>query len=95
MEIMSLTEAKAKLSEVVDSVVRTHQRVTLTRNGRSTVVVIAAEDLEGLEATLDLLSDPATMARVDQAQREIDAGEPGASVEEVRAALQARLRASA
>lgn len=50
-----LSEAKARLSEIADEVGRTHERVHITRNGREYVVLLAAEDLESIEATLELL----------------------------------------
>ncbi len=53
----------------------THQRVQITKNGRSYVVLISAEDLESMEATLELLSDPEAMARVRQAQADIARGD--------------------
>jgi PHD/YefM family antitoxin component YafN of YafNO toxin-antitoxin module len=54
---------------------RTHERVHITRNGREYVVLISAEDLESIEATLELLSDPAAQQRIAQAQQEIARGE--------------------
>ncbi|GAC1479146.1 MAG: hypothetical protein NVS1B12_16150 [Acidimicrobiales bacterium] len=75
METLPLSAAKARLSEIADEVDRTHQRVQITKNGRSYVVLISAEDLESLEATLELLSDPAAMERVSQAKRDIDRGD--------------------
>jgi len=35
---------------------------------------MSADDLESLEATIELLSDPAAMQRVRQAQADIDQG---------------------
>ena len=58
-----------------EAVERTHQRVNITRNGRSYVVLISAEDLESLEATLELLSDPDALARLAQAQADLAAGQ--------------------
>jgi len=75
MTIMPLSEAKARLSELADEVYRTHERVNVTRNGREYVVIMAAEDLESLEATIELLSDPAAQARIAEAEREIARGE--------------------
>lgn len=72
---MPLSEAKARLSEVADEVDRTHDRVHITRNGRQYVVLISAEDLDSLEATIELLSDPAAMARIRQAEDAIARGE--------------------
>jgi len=75
METLPLSAAKARLSEIADEVDRTHQRVQITKNGRSYVVLISAEDLESLEATLELLSDPAAMERVRQAKLDIEHGD--------------------
>lgn len=88
---MPLSEAKARLSEVADEVDRTHDRVHITRNGREYVVLISAEDLESIEATIELLSDPAAMARVREADDAIARGET-TSAEEM-AALMAQRRA--
>ncbi len=75
MDTLPLSEVKARLSEIADEVDRTHRRVQVTKNGRSYVVLISAEDLASLEATVELLSDPAAMARVRDAQGEIEAGD--------------------
>jgi antitoxin YefM len=95
MTTIPLSEAKARLSEVADEVDRTHDRVHITRNGRDYVVLVAAEDLESLEATIELLSDPAAMARIHEADAAIARGE-GISGEEMAllmAQRQARERA--
>jgi prevent-host-death family protein len=75
MTTLPLSEAKARLSEVADEVDRTHDRVHITRNGREYVVLISAEDLEALEATIELLSDPAAMARIQEAEAALARGE--------------------
>jgi len=82
MNTMPLSEVKARLSEIADEVDRTHERVHITRNGREYVVLMSAEDLESIEATLELLSDPQAMAEVREADAAIAAGEaiPGAEV---------------
>jgi prevent-host-death family protein len=72
---MPLSEAKARLSEIADEVDRTHDRVQITRNGRDYVVLISAEDLESMEATIELLSDPAAIARVQEAEAALARGE--------------------
>lgn len=75
METLPLSAAKARLSEIADEVDRTHERVQITKNGRSYVVLMSAEDLESMEATLELLSDPAAMQQVREAQADINRGE--------------------
>ena len=71
MDTLPLSEVKARLSEIADEVDRTHRRIEITKNGRSYVVLMSAEDLESLEATVELLSDPAAVDRLRQAQRDI------------------------
>lgn len=73
-ETLPLSEVKAKLSEVVDRVEATHERVVVTRNGRPAAVLMSPDDLEALEETLELLSDPAAMERVSAARKDIAAG---------------------
>lgn len=75
METLPLSDVKARLSEIADEVDRTHQRMQITKNGRSYVVLISADDLASLEATIELLSDPAAMRRVRQAQSDIEDGD--------------------
>ncbi len=82
-ETMPLAAVKAHLSEVVDRVLRTHERVTITRHGRREAVIISPEDLDALEETLDLLSDPQAMeeiaeGRIDGAVApDLGVGHPG------------------
>lgn len=68
MEMMSLSEARKRLSSVLEQVETTHERVTVTRNGRPVAVLISPDDLEALEETLDLLSDPAAMKRLREGE---------------------------
>lgn len=72
---MPLSEVKARLSEIADEVATTHERVQVTRNGRDYVVLLAAEDLESLEATLELLSDREAQSRVRRSERDIEQGQ--------------------
>ncbi len=75
MSTMPLSEVKARLSEIADEVDRTHERVHITRNGREYVVLMSAEDLESIEATLELLSDPQAIAEIREADAAVAAGE--------------------
>lgn len=66
-EQVSLADAKARLSEVVEGIETEHRRVVITKHGRPSVVVMAVEDLEALEDTLDVLSDANAMAELQEA----------------------------
>jgi antitoxin YefM len=82
--VFSLSHIKSHLSDVVDTVEKEHERVVLTRNGRPAAVLVSPDDLAALEDTLDLLSDPAAMEQIHQAEDEISQGQ-GISGEELRA----------
>jgi prevent-host-death family protein len=41
---VTVTEAKARLNELVDEAEATHAQVTITKHGRPAVVIIAADD---------------------------------------------------
>lgn len=83
-ETLSLAEIKANLSKVVDRVEGRHERVTLTRNGRPAAVLISPEDLQALEDTLDILSNPEAIQEIEKARKEIARGK-GVSADELRA----------
>ena len=53
----------------------THERVRITKNGREYVVLVAAEDLEAIEATLELLDWTPRRERLQVAEAEIAAGD--------------------
>ena len=72
---LSLAEVKAKFSEMVDRVEHTHDRITVTRNGRRAAVLISPEELESLEDTLELLSDPLAMAQLHESRLAQAAGD--------------------
>ncbi|MGA9596422.1 MAG: type II toxin-antitoxin system Phd/YefM family antitoxin [Acidimicrobiia bacterium] len=72
---LPLSEVKAKLSEVVDEVVTTQERITVTRNGRPVAVLLSTDDLEAIEETLAILSDPAAMREIQQGRAAIASGD--------------------
>jgi antitoxin YefM len=91
MSTIPLSEAKARLSEIADEVGRTHERVHITRNGRDYVVLLAAEDLESIEATLELLADARAQERIAAAEADFAACEV-LDEQQVRALMDKRAR---
>jgi antitoxin YefM len=71
---LSLAQAKAHLSELVDDVETEHRRVVITKHGRPSAVVLSVDDLEALEETLDLLSDAEALADLQEAAEARRAG---------------------
>lgn len=72
---LPLGEVKAHLSELVGRVNDHHERVTVTVHGRPSAVLVSVEDLQRLEETVAILSDPATMQRLADSDAEIARGE--------------------
>jgi len=58
METLSLSEAKIKLSRLVDKVNTTDEEVVITKNGRPAAVLVSPNEFEGWTETLLIRSDP-------------------------------------
>jgi antitoxin YefM len=80
-----MDQAPDHLAEVVDSVQKTRERVTLTRDvGQSAAVLIAVDDLDSLLETLDILATPGALQEIREAEADIAAGRT-VTLEELRA----------
>jgi prevent-host-death family protein len=75
MITLSLAEVRANLSRLIDSAVKTNERITVTRNGRPSAVIVSAEDFEALIETLDILSDADAVQDIAEAQEAFGRGE--------------------
>ncbi|HYO04892.1 MAG TPA: type II toxin-antitoxin system Phd/YefM family antitoxin [Mycobacterium sp.] len=75
MATLPLAEVRANLSKLVDEVVRTHERIEVTRNGRRAAVILSADDYDSITETLAILGDPELMREVRAAEAEADAGQ--------------------
>jgi len=94
-DTLPLSSVKAHLSELVDRVEDQHDRVVLTRNGKPAAVLISHDDLESLEETLSILSDPALVAQIRESEQSLISGERTATLAELRTELQNRRDAAA
>lgn len=81
---LPLAEIKKRLSEIVDGVEERHDRVVLTRNGRPAAIIVSPDELEALEETLEILSDPKAMREIRRAERSVESGDV-VSADELRA----------
>lgn len=89
-EQASLADVKNRLSEFVDGVERVHGRVVITKHGRPAAVIMSVEDLESLEATLQILSDPRLMEEIRASEAEIEEGKSKKLTKEEALALTRR-----
>lgn len=91
MSTLSLADARANLSKLVESAVTTHERFEVTRNGDRVAVLLSADDYDALIETVDILSRPDEIDAIRRGLAEAEAGEVS-SVDELRAAMAARGR---
>lgn len=86
MMTLSVAEARATFSKIVDSASSTHERFEVTRNGSRAAVILGAEDFDALLETVEILGDSTLVAQIVAGLAELDAGDT-ASSEEVAAAM--------
>jgi prevent-host-death family protein len=86
MTTIPLTEAKAKLNELVDDAVTMHEHVTITRRGRPAAMLVSVDEWESLQETLFWQSVPGVHADIEEARRERTEGR-GYDEAQTRAAL--------
>lgn len=87
---LPLAEVRDKLSPLVGSVEATHERVVITKNGRPSAVLIAFDDLQALEETVGILSEPGALEDIRAGRADRDRY----SLQDIRSDLEARGRAA-
>jgi antitoxin YefM len=75
MTTTRFTEARNRLSELIDEVERTHERVEITRHGHAVAVLVSPDDLAALEETIDVLSSPEAMRQLTESRAAIANGD--------------------
>ena len=71
---ISATDARAKLYDLLEDVAKLSKRVIITSHGKTKAVLVNADELEGLEETLEVLRDKRAMASIAKSMKEIKAG---------------------
>lgn len=64
MKTLSLSEAKMKLSSLIDSVHKTDEEVVITKNGSPAAVLVSPDEFEGWKETTAIRSDAAFMGEI-------------------------------
>lgn len=64
MKTLSLSEAKMKLSGLVNAVSATDEEVVITKNGRPAAVLVSPTEFEGWKETIKVRSDAALMDEI-------------------------------
>jgi prevent-host-death family protein len=74
MRTVPLSEAKDKLSALVEEADTTHEIIQITRHGRTAAVLMSADDLDSLNETLHALRTPGLVEGLAQADADYAAG---------------------
>ena len=74
MKSLPLSEVKTHLSRLVDDVGNGDERVMITKHGRPAALLVSVDDMEGLEETLEIMSDHEFMEDVRRGIRELESG---------------------
>jgi prevent-host-death family protein len=64
MKTLSLSEAKMKLSGLVDKVSKTDEEIVITKNGSPAAVLISPDEFESLKETIAVRSDALLMSDI-------------------------------
>lgn len=64
MKTLSLSEAKMKLSSLVDIIEASDEEILITKNGRPAAVLVSPDELESLKETIAIRSDKPLMAEI-------------------------------
>ncbi len=91
---MTVTDAKARLSELVAAVASTQEHVEITRNGAPAAVLVSHSELAALRETIAILSDPRAVEDIRQAEADIASGRT-TKVDDLRTAMLVRRPATA
>lgn len=75
MTVVPFTEARSRLSDLIEEVARTHDRVEITRHGRAMAVLISPDDLAAIEETLEVLASQETMRQLAESRAAVEAGD--------------------
>jgi antitoxin YefM len=89
MTTFSLADAKAHLSRLVAQVSGQHERIYVTVHGKPSAVLLATEDLESLEETIEVLADADAMRRLHASDAELAHGDTE-TLADLDAAMQRR-----
>ena len=75
MDVMTYSDARARLKDVMDRAIHDKQEVVVTRKKGEAVVVVSLETWNAVNETLHLLSTPKNASRLRASIVQLDAGD--------------------
>lgn len=74
MDVITYTDARANLKDVMDRVIQDRSEVIVTRRKGESVVVVSLDEWNAISETLHLLQSPENAARLRRSIAQLDAG---------------------
>jgi antitoxin YefM len=74
MEVISYSDTRERLKDVMDRVVENHEPVVISRQKAESVVMVSLSDWHAIEETMHLLSSSTHAQRLKSAIDELNAG---------------------
>ncbi len=69
MKALSVSEAKMKLSGLIETVNATDEEIMITKNGRPAAVLVSPEEFESMKETIAVRSDLSLMKEIKKGLR--------------------------
>ena len=73
--MLPLSEAKARLSQLVADLEKDEEELVITRNGRPAAVLISADEFASWQETRTIRRDPALMREIKRGLRQLAKGQ--------------------
>ena len=75
MDVMTYTDARASLKDVMDRVIHDRVEVVVTRKKREAVVMISLDEYNAIQETLHLQKSPENARRLQSSIAQLNAGQ--------------------
>lgn len=74
MDILSISKVRQNLPDLIDEVSKYGKRVVISVSGKPKAVVLSFEELESLEETAEILSEPGAYKDIMKGHKELKKG---------------------
>jgi PHD/YefM family antitoxin component YafN of YafNO toxin-antitoxin module len=72
IKVLPISKVRSSLPELIENAATLWQRTLVTVGGQDKAVLMSVKELELLETTLEILSDPETMEKIEKGKRDVD-----------------------
>ena len=74
MNVIPISQARSNLPKIIDKASNLAIRTHISVRGSVKATIISTEELDSLEATMEILSDPSAMKAIKQGQKDVKEG---------------------